>query len=402
MDWSDAEKSLSSGAGTLLKNIQGAQRSLDALYARQVKWNEAAALGAKSYGSYKKDIQALEHQIKMENASTAEQYAYLLTLQKRYKRLSTDEARDLSERLYDIREQLRSEQYQQDMNLYAHQKAMGELSVQQEIEALEKIKAAHRLTNEELCDMDERLYALRQSLQSDALEKQRDSVTGLYDTVLSALENRYEKERAAEKDALNARLAELDAQRDAEDEARKKQEYADNLAELERALRVEKSARKRREIEQRISDAILQEQERQLDLERQAQKDEVSAALERVDQKYDALVGAESLRQETLKTLLSGNLDQMAALIEQNAPRFLDAGALLADCLTEGLTGDKTGLLSALTAAFDGIAQRARGNIEQLAGAAVGTLGQGAVNEASDADAVLETIGEAVRSAQRG
>ncbi|MDD2649319.1 MAG: hypothetical protein PHU22_11045, partial [Eubacteriales bacterium] len=216
--------------------------------------------GGGGNSKYQKDITALEHLKKLEQVDNEQELERLLELQQKYTNrrgkstLKKADQRDLEERLFEVREKIREEAFNADMDEYEHRKRMGEMTVEQEIECLEKIKAAHELNADELWDMDERLYDLRKQLREDEKNDYEKSVTDTYDEVVSALQKRYEKERDIETKALKDKLDALDKEEKAEDDAEQRQEYRQELSDLQRKLRTEKSARERREIQKEIEE----------------------------------------------------------------------------------------------------------------------------------------------------
>lgn len=369
--------------------------------------------GGKKETAYQKAVKKMDDQVALDQLTLRQQLDRLLQIQRTYRKLSAEDAQDLAERLHNIREQVRKEAFDNDMALYNHQKAMGQLTVRQEISALETIKRAHKLTKEEMWDLDERLYNLRKQLtqeEQDALTAQTDKAKTVYQQLVDALRERYNKERNLRKAALNEQIRALQDEQAAEDEARQKQQYEEELAEKQRLLRVEKSARRRREIEKEISDLILQEEQRLADAQRQAQIDRLTAQIDAIDEQYDKLTDESNLNMEAAALALSGNMDAMAAIIGEYTPQFKNAGEDLMAYLTEGITSQKTSLLSILTSVFDDAAAQAMARIESLGGAA-SVLGYNPVtvyfsidnvNEASDFETVQQKLADMVRSATRG
>lgn len=388
--------------------------------------NQANATPVKRYGgggggskqsAYQKAVKRMDNMVALDQLTLRQQYEELLRIEQKYNKLSADDAQDLAERLHDIREDIRKAEYDADMDLYNHQKAMGQLNVKQQIEALETIKNAHNLTQEEMWDIEEKLYDLRKQAADeaakdaeDALNDQRDKAKSVYDELVDALRRRYDKERDIRKAALNQQISELEQEQNAEDEARQHREYEENLAEKQRELRIEKSARKRREIQQEINDMILQEEQRLADNQRKAQIESLKAQIDEVDNAYDELTSDENLAKEALGLALSGNMEEMAAIIEQYTPKFQTAGEDLMTYLTAGIDSQKEGVLGAMSTLFDDISTTAQQRIQEIAAgsfAATQTpvtvnFSIGNINEASDFDAVQQRLTDMVRSAARG
>lgn len=315
---------------------------------------------------YQKDIDAMEHQKSLEQINFQQELAHLEYLDAKYRNrrgrstLSLKNQRDLEERIFAMKENIRKEGLDNELDRLDHLRAMDELTADAEIAALEKIKATHKLTTEEMWDLDEQLYALRkdaadeaQQAQEDQLSNMADTVENTYDRVVEALEKRYEAERALEKTALQDKIDALDALTAAENEAEKGRSYEESLADLQYQMRIERSARKRRELQEKIDDLVAKEELRQTQLERDKEKDALQSQMDAVDEKYDTLIQEENLRQEALRLCMSGNLDQMTTLIESYGDQWESAGASLAEALTQGIIGNSGGLLSTIQAAAE-------------------------------------------------
>ena len=119
------------------------------------------------------DLEKMAHDIAMGRLDVEGELNRLLELDRKYKnvKLGADERRDLSERIYTAREAARQADLQADYDLLAHKKALGQLTVQQEIRMLEAIKRNHALNAEELRRIEEELYEARERLRAEALNR---------------------------------------------------------------------------------------------------------------------------------------------------------------------------------------------------------------------------------------
>jgi hypothetical protein len=247
---------------------------------------------------------------------------------------------------------------------------MGELTVQQEIDMLQQIIATHQLAADELADIEEQIYDLQKQQQDETLAAQKDAVQETYDKIVQALKNRLQEEKDAELAAIDEKIAALQDAGEAEKEEQRKTDYEENLAEKQAQLRRTKSARERRELQKEIDDMIAAEAQRQADIARQDQIDALRDEKTAVQDKYAELTEEENLRQEALRLVMSGNLQAMSDLIESYGPKWEDAGALLADYLTQGIAGPN-GLATGMQGILDSIKTSFYDYLGGLAGEAV-------------------------------
>jgi hypothetical protein len=209
-----------------------------------------------------KDYDLIEHRKSMNDLSAADEIAALEEI-KRARQLTAEESMEWDERYYAAKEELRQEQFDEDMAAYEHAKAMGELTVADEIARLQEILAANQLTQTEIWEIEEQLYALRKKQADDALAEQVEGVKSAYSMIVEALKARYAAEKEAEQAAIDEKIKALQDQTSAENEEQRLQEYQENLADLQKKLRLSKSARERRELQKQIDDAIAAEELRQ-------------------------------------------------------------------------------------------------------------------------------------------
>lgn len=366
----------------------------------------------------KKDVESalntLEHKKAMGQLNLRQEIAMLSAIRDRYA-LNAEERLEIEERLYDAREALRQEALQKDMDLYNHKKAMGELSVDQEIAMLRRVLQAHQLTQAERWSLEEQLYALQQQRRDEeqaaveaSLNTQKSAVQRVYRQLVGALKNRLAEEKAAELAALDERIARLQRLSEAENEQARVQDFEEQLAEKQRKLRITKSARERRELEAEIADLMEDEALRQTQAARQAEIEALQNEKDAVNDRYALLTQEENLRQEALRLVMSNNLTQMTELIASYGEEWEDAGASLAEHLTSGLMG-AGGILASLEALATGMNQAVTAQIAQAASALPlsGTRGVQlniqslTVREEADIDRVANAIYRRIAAAGR-
>lgn len=359
-------------------------------------------------------LDALEHMKAMGQLNLRQEIAMLSAIRDRYA-LNAEERLEIEERLYDAREALRQEALQKDMDLYNHKKAMGELSVDQEIAMLRRVLQAHQLTQAERWSLEEQLYALQQQRRDEeqaaveaSLNTQKSAVQRVYRQLVGALKNRLAEEKAAELAALDERIARLQRLTEAENEQARVQDFEEQLAEKQRKLRITKSARERRELEAEIADLMEDEALRQTQAARQAEIEALQNEKDAVNDRYALLTQEENLRQEALRLVMSNNLTQMTELIASYGEEWEDAGASLAEHLTSGLTG-AGGILAGLEALATGMNQAVTAQIAQAASALPLTSARGVqlniqsltVREEADIDRVANAIYRRIAAAGR-
>lgn len=323
--------------------------------------------------------------------------------------LNADELADIDERLYDTREALRQQQYQADMDLLNHKKAMGELTVQQELDMLQGIINSHQLAQDELWSIQEQMYALQQQRQQEALDTQTNAIQKAYNKITAALKARLQDEKDAELAALDDRIKMLQDQTEAENEAARVQDYEENLAEKQRQLRITKSARERRELQAEIDKMIADEQRRQEQLARQAEIDALKDQKTAVNDKYTQLMNEENLRQEALRMVMSNNLQQMTDLIASFGTPWEDAGASLVQYLTTGITSGKSTIIGALENLSNGMQEAVQRQLAMIGQSIPNVSGGGGmivnfyntqIGSQQDADYVLDELDRRIARAR--
>ncbi len=305
-----------------------------------------------------KDLQdaydALDHQKTLGQVSLAQEIEILNSIRAAHE-LSGEDLLDWEERLYSAEQALQEDAYQSARDLVSHRAALGEITAAQEIDMLREIVDAYALTQDQLWDITEEIYAKQQQLQEEALSEQQSAVKTVYGKIVEALKARYAAEKEIEQAAIDDKIAALQDQTDAENEAKRVQEYEENLAEKQRQLRLTRSARERRELQKEIDDMVAAEALRQAQLARQAEIDALREEKESVNDKYAALTDEENLRQEALRMVMSDNLQAMTDLIASYGSAWEDAGESLAQYLTDGLNSEKQRVIDTMTSLVNGL-----------------------------------------------
>ena len=274
------------------------------------------------------------------NRMTAEQEkAFLENMVNLYSTMTLEEQREYKEKLHDATQRSIDESFNWDMALLDHKKNMGELTLEQEIANLERIKKTHELSSENLMAIEERLYSVRNQMRDENLAKEKSSIQEAYGVLTAALKKRMTIERDAQVKAIDDRISALDELTKAENEAARVDDFQRQLREKQRLLSVTKSARKRRELTEEIEKMQADEELRQKQLAREAEKDSLQAQKKAIQERYASLMSEENIRQEALRMVMSNNLQAMTDLIASYGDAWKDAGAKLAEYLTEGIAG---------------------------------------------------------------
>lgn len=350
------------------------------------------------------DYASLEHRKALNQLSLSEELRLLESIKASHK-LNAEELREIEEKLHDARQRLKDERYEWDVALLDHQKAMGELSVDAEISRLKQIQAAHELSTDQQYALDERLYSLRKQL----LDSQEGAVKTAYRRITEALKNQLQEQRDAELRALDERIAALDKLTQAENEAQRQDDHQQQLADKQRELSVTKSARRRRELTAEIANMEAAEELRLRQAARQTEKEALQQQKQAISDKYAELTREENLRQEALRLVMSNNLEQMTELIKSYGSEWQDAGAQLAKALSEGIIGGGAGILGSLANLENRIQDSINSQLRMI-GQSIPSLPAGGivihmngltVREEADVDRVAGKIYDRIRAAGR-
>lgn len=369
----------------------------------QVEEQIYAARERKRQDALNWDLALLNHSKAMGQMNLVEE---ILTLEriKAAHQLNAEELHQIEEQLYTAREALRRERLQTSLDLLAHEKAMGRVSVEQEIQRLEQIKRENLLTEQELRQIDERLYSLR----NQAIQNQEGQVKTAYNRIVQALRKRLDEEKRLETKAIDDRISELDKLTKAENEAQRERDYQSDLAEKQRELSVSKSARRRRELEAEIAKMQEDEALRQTQATRELEKERLNQEKQAIQERYDSLMSEENLRQEALRLVMSSNLEAMTDLISSYGSQWQDAGAQLAQALSDGIIGNASGIMDAISRLESGIQTRINAQLSnigrlpaQSSGVTVSIQGDLVVREEADVDRIAAAIMRSIEAESR-
>ena len=352
-----------------------------------------------------KELRRISYLTTVEKMTTAEEIKALEAVLAKHK-LTTDERMDLEEQLFAARERLRSDALAWDLALLDHQVAMGKSNTQQEIARLEEIKTLHVLTTEEIMQIDERIYRLQNQRMQESVNKTKTA----YDQIVSALKNRLSEQKRLEDAALDDRIDALNELTRAENEAVKTDDYARNLADKQRELSVEKSARRRRELMEEIAQMEAAETLRLTQLARQEEIDALKAQKDAVSERYAQLTSEENIRQEALRMVMSSNLQEMTDLIASYGNQWQDAGAQLAQALSDGLLGNSSTIMNTIQQLNEAIQTSINDQLSAMGRSIPNTLGTGGVvinmygltvRENEDIDGIASTLYDRIQAAGR-
>lgn len=328
----------------------------------------------KSVSEYSQALEKLNHQKRMGQLSTKEEIAALEKLGKKYV-LSADERMDLEYRIYSAKKQYEEElesarakavqkQYTQMENL----KSLGRLSSEQELAWLEKIRKQYRLNADERIALEIKIYNLKEELRQNEVSALDD----LGAAVTEALKNQYEQQRKAEQDRINESIESweqwekstvdsIQAEIDALDALEKEQEsqsaaaeYYRKSQELKLQITYEKDDYQRKQLEKELNRLTEEEQERlrkeQLEKQKselqnkieetkntaEERKNTLEAELEVINENYDKLTSALSLRAQAEQIIMQQSQRDIVSMIKSYAPEYDLAGKSIGESLYNG------------------------------------------------------------------
>lgn len=306
-----------------------------------------------------------------------------------------EEAAREAERAAREAERAQEEAFRNEIERIEHRRHLGEITAQEEIEELERVKREYAKTADQIMDIDERIYDARQALK----EKEQDKITQLHESVVDALEARYEAQREAEQKRISESIAAwnkwaddtcaaiqkqidaLDEQEKAEDRAATEKEHLHKIEGLKEALVYEKDAYNRGQLEKQLEKAQedwnkvqkgwekddkrteLEEQLKAVEEQAKQEIDALEKESERVDSVYDEMVKEQSLAAEAQKVLMQSTQDELLDLLGSYAPDYKAAGKSLGEKLYEGFQdafGNITAWFNQIDAKFEEIAEKAQ------------------------------------------
>ncbi len=157
-----------------------------------------------------KQLNLIDHLKRMGQLSTEEEIQGLEKIKASHK-LSEKEQQEIEERLYSLRKSLRDESYKSELDTMDHLKKMGQLTTDEEIQRLEQLKSAYVMSESEQRDIEERLYSLRKNLRDDTYREQLEDINELsssaeqaadFSAIAEELKRVFDKSEAAYKQNL--------------------------------------------------------------------------------------------------------------------------------------------------------------------------------------------------------
>ncbi|MCR8656929.1 phage tail tape measure protein [Paenibacillus endoradicis] len=307
------------------KNIRevSAKEELKMLQEIQVKYKagteERMKLDEMVYAAKKAQIQEIwsmseqwiSHESAMGRLSKEAELAAWLRVQERYAK-GTEERKKADEQVYAAQKALVQESISNSEKWIAHEKAMGRLSEEEELEAWLRIQSRYAKGTEERKKADEQVYALRMKLISNEEKKLEE----LYKVQTEAIEK-------IKKSSIEAIKAERDAFVEAQEEkikviedliAAERQQYEDDdyeklLAEKQARVALLQSAvgpegikeredllkeieKMQLERERELYIRSLEEEKKKLEDEKEQQKDAYDDQIDQLETHYDNMIEA--------------------------------------------------------------------------------------------------------------
>ena len=292
-------------------------------------------------------------------------------------------------------EQAQEEAYQSEIERIEHRRHLGQLTAQEEIAELTRVKREYAKTAGQIMDIDERIYDARQALR----EAEAGKITTLNDAIVEALENRYEEQRRIEQQRISASIAAwetwsdetcaaiqrqidaLDEQEQAEDRQKTREENLRRIAALEQAIAYENDDYNLAQLQKQLtqaqaawekvqSDWARADERAALNAQMQAIRDQAEAEIDRleaesarIDSVYDGLIEGQSLAAEAQKLLMESTQDDLQSLLTAYAPEYEATGRTLGEKLYEGFVsafGDIGAWFEGLDAQFEQMAAAAQ------------------------------------------
>lgn len=313
----------------------------------------------------------------------------------RSSRSDAEDAARAAEEAARAAERAQEEAYRSELERIEHRRHMGQITAQEEIAELARVKREYAKTAEQIMDIDERIHDARQALREQEAEK----LTTLGDALATALEGRYEEQRRIEQQrisesiaawqtwsdetcaAIQQQLDALDAQEQAEDRQKTREENLRKIASLEQAILYENDEYNRAQLQKQLALAQAAWEKVQSDWARADERDALTGQMQairdqadeqirkleeestRIDSVYDELVKGQSLAAEAQKLLMESTQDDLLSLLSTYAPEYEATGRTLGEKLYEGFAaafGDIGAWFDGLDAQFEQLVARAQ------------------------------------------
>ena len=279
-----------------------------------------------------------------------------------------DDEAEAARRAAEEAERRRKEALEADYRLIEHRRHMNEITFEEELAQLEALRGKHQMNAEEIMDWEEKVYDLKQEIR----ERDAESLDNLSDSVLTALENRYEAMLEAEQQRLDEsrktwekwrddsvravedQIAALDQLATAQDREKQDAEELRKIEKLRQQIAYEQDDYNRAKLRQQLDQALESREERLARLELEDQKEALRAQIDQIEQaaenelsaldrEQEAIEAAyadrmeeAALRAEAEKLILSQSQDELLSLLEQYAPDYDALGQTLGEKLLDG------------------------------------------------------------------
>ena len=313
----------------------------------------------------------------------------------RSSRSDAEDAARAAEEAARAAERAQEEAYRSELERVEHRRHLGQITAQEEIDALENVKREYAKTAGQIMDIDERIYDARKALREQETEK----LTALGDALVTALGNRYEEQRRIEQQritesiaawrtwsdetcaAIQRQLDALDEQEKDEDRQKTREESLRKLASLEQAIAYENDDYNRAQLRRQLALAQEAWKKTQADWARADERDALTGQMQaireqadaqigrleeesaRIDSVYDGLVKGQSLAAEAQKLLMESTQDDLLSLLSAYAPEYEATGRTLGEKLYEGFAaafGEIGAWFDGLDAQFEQMVTRAQ------------------------------------------
>lgn len=279
-----------------------------------------------------------------------------------------DEEAEAARRAAEEAERRRREALEADYRLIEHRRHMNEITFEEELAQLEALRGKHRMNAEEIMDWEEKVYDLQQEIR----ERDAESLDQLSDSVIDALENRYQAMLDGEIDrleqsreawqtwrddsvrAVEDQIAALDRLATAQDREKQDAEELRKIEKLRQQIAYEQDDYNRAKLRQQLDQALESREERLARLELEDQKEALRAQIDQIEQAAESELAAldreqeaieaayadrmeeAALRAEAEKLILSQSQDELLSLLEQYAPDYDALGQTLGEKLLDG------------------------------------------------------------------
>lgn len=306
-----------------------------------------------------------------------------------------DEEAEAARRAAEEAERRRKEALEADYRLIEHRRHMNEITFEEELAQLEALREKHQMNAEEIMDWEEKVYDLQQEIR----ERDAESLDQLSDSVIDALENRYQAMLDGEIDrleqsreawqtwrddsvrAVEDQIAALDQLATAQDREKQDAEELRKIEKLRQQIAYEQDDYNRAKLQQQLDQALESREERLARLELEDQKEALRAQIDQIEQAAESELTAldreqeaieaayadrmeeAALRAEAEKLILSQSQDELLSLLEQYAPDYDALGQTLGEKLLDGFARSAGGV----AAWFEDFSARLAGAQAQMA-----------------------------------